>query len=66
LKPIVKKEEERFISKNIGVSMKILTDTKTGVQYLHYLCGYQGCLTVLLDTDGKPLVDNSYKTKEEE
>ena len=36
---------------------KIITDSKTGVQYLFAWDGYAGGITVLVDTDGKPLVD---------
>ena len=39
--------------------VKIYTDTKTGVQYLFAFEGYAGGLTVLLDADGKPLVDKT-------
>jgi len=35
----------------------ILRDKETGVQYLWVKSGYSGGLTVLLDADGKPLVD---------
>ena len=34
--------------------MKIITDLKTGVQYLFYGGGFAGGLTPLLDSDGKP------------
>lgn len=39
---------------------KIIVDTKTGVQYLMAHAGYAGGLTVLLDRDGKPLLDPRY------
>ena len=35
---------------------EILVDTKTGVNYLFHTAGYSGGLTVLLDSDGKPVV----------
>ena len=38
--------------------VKIITDSQTGVQYLFAFEGYAGGLTVLVDKDGKPLVDN--------
>lgn len=34
----------------------IITDTKTGVQYLAWKYGYGAGVCVLLDADGKPLV----------
>lgn len=37
---------------------KIITDTETGVQYLFVQSGYSGGLAVLIDKDGKPLIDN--------
>ena len=39
--------------------IKIITDTETGVQYLFAFEGYAGGLTVLLDKDGKPLVEKA-------
>ena len=39
---------------------RIIVDTETGVQYLMaYWCNAAG-LTVLLDADGKPLLDPRY------
>lgn len=52
------KKEERFIrvfSENFG-SETILVDKKTGVNYLFVQSGYAGGLTVLLNTDGTPVV----------
>ncbi len=43
-----------------GFSIRIITDTETGVQYLFAMSGYGGGLTALLDADGKPLVDPSH------
>lgn len=34
----------------------IVTDTRTGVQYLVWKCGYGGGVCVLVDADGKPLL----------
>lgn len=52
---------ERFENTGSDVdSIRIITDTETGVQYL-YVCdrrwgyGGMGGLTVLVDADGKPL-----------
>lgn len=41
-----------------GIVCKILTDTKTGVQYL-YVCdsSYGGAITPLLNADGTPYVE---------
>ena len=35
----------------------ILRDKKTGVHYLYVNWGYGGGLTVLLDENGKPVID---------
>lgn len=41
-----------------SVNAKIITDNETGVQYLFVSDGYgQGGLTVLVDADGKPLIE---------
>jgi hypothetical protein len=56
------KEKKRFLhSKAVGAlkGTRIITDTKTGVQYLFAYEGYAGGLTVLVDKDGKPLIDKS-------
>ncbi|MCL2859242.1 MAG: DUF6440 family protein [Oscillospiraceae bacterium] len=66
MKTIVEKDKERFIQKLIGGDLQILIDTKTGVQYLSCMTIYKGWATALLDVDGKPLIDNSYKTEEKE
>ena len=39
---------------------KIIVDKQTGVQYLFAKEGYAGGLTVLVDKDGKPLLDPRY------
>ena len=39
---------------------KVITDTETGVQYLFAYSGYAGGLALLVDKDGKPLVDKNY------
>lgn len=52
------KKEERFIrvhSENMGCE-QILVDKKTGVNYLFVQSGYAGGLTVLLNSDGRPVV----------
>lgn len=40
---------------------KIIRDNKTGVLYLVYQEGYGMGLTVMVDKDRKPLVDESFK-----
>ena len=58
---MAKKERRFVISSREGQmeGVKIITDSQTGVQYLFAFEGYAGGLTVLLDKDGKPLVDTS-------
>lgn len=51
----------RFEHTGSGIqSIRVITDTETGVQYLfvadHWDYAGQGGLTVLVDADGKPLV----------
>ena len=41
-------------------SEKILRDNETGVLYLVYQDGYGVSITVLVDKDGKPLVDEGF------
>jgi len=53
-------DEDRFlISKTKGAlkGTRVITDTKTGVQYLFVWDGYAGGLTLLVDKDGKPLIE---------
>lgn len=53
---------KRFICTEISggafeaIQTRVLVDTQTGVNYLWAGSGYAGGLTVLLDTDGKPVV----------
>ena len=52
----VETEEKRFKATHYRSSdLTIFTDTVTGVQYLHYNDMYGG-LTILVDADGKPLI----------
>ena len=56
-------KKRRFIVGNqegMLEGVKIITDSETGVQYLFAFEGYAGGLTVLVDKDGKPLVDTDY------
>ena len=51
-------KEKRFIkvySQGAG-STEILIDKETGVNYLFHSIGYAGGLTVLVDSEGKPVV----------
>ena len=60
-------KERRFImGKNEGSidGVKIITDSVTGVQYLFAYAGYAGGLTILVDQNGKPLVDENIKPAE--
>ena len=55
--------EKRFIISNKDGLMegtRIITDTETGVQYLLAHWTNIGGLTVLVDKDGKPLLDLKY------
>ncbi|MCL1885445.1 MAG: DUF6440 family protein [Dehalococcoidia bacterium] len=58
--------KNRFINGKKGVfdGTKIITDTKTGVQYLFAYSGYAGGLTLLVDKDGKPIVDHDAIVKD--
>lgn len=53
---------DRFIityEQGIIDRMKIIVDTKTGVNYLFSNSGYAGGLTVLLDEEGKPVISST-------
>ena len=55
-----KLDKDRFlIGRGQGVlkGIRIITDKKTGVQYLFAWDGYAGGLTLLVDKDGKPLIE---------
>ena len=41
--------------------VKIIRDNETGVQYLVHHAGYGSGMTVLVDQDGKPLLDKPDK-----
>ncbi len=59
MKPI---KSKRFICTEISggafdsPQIRVLVDRKTGVNYLWTDSGYAGGLTVLVDTEGKPIV----------
>lgn len=54
-------EEEKnkydFTSLLLETGITVITDKKTGVQYLFVKRGYGAGLTILVDEDGKPLLD---------
>ena len=53
-------DKNRFlISKRKGAlhGTRVITDTKTGVQYLFVYDAYAGGLALLVDKDGKPLIE---------
>lgn len=52
-------KDNRFIkvySQSMG-SIEIWIDKETGVNYLYRQSGYSGGLTVLLDSEGKPIIN---------
>lgn len=55
------KKTDRFIcaertSCGLASDCEVLIDRQTGVNYLFASSGYAGGLTVLVDTEGKPIV----------
>ena len=53
------KKDKRFVkiySQGGMMSVDILVDKETGVNYLFRQSGYGGGLTVLLDKEGKPVI----------
>ena len=55
--------ENRFTvtaKKGLMEGTKIIIDKETGVQYLFAYWGSAGGLTLLVDKDGKPLLDDRY------
>ena len=51
-------KEKRFVRiyKQGAGTVEILVDKETGVNYLYRSSGYGGGFTVLLDSEGKPVV----------
>ena len=49
------KRFEKIYTQGAG-STEIWVDKETGVNYLYHSSGYSGGLTVLVDSDGKPIV----------
>ena len=64
-----KKEEPRFVETKVpneGVYItRILVDTENGLQYLFVDSSEGGGLTVMVDEDGKPLINEAYRRKTE-
>ena len=57
------KKQRRFVISNKEGALEgtmIITDSETGVQYLFASAGYAGGLTLLVDKDGKPLLNREY------
>ena len=56
-----KKRFEKLDSHGLGFggTVEVIRDTQTGVCYLWRGSGYSGGLTVLVDADGKPVIDHS-------
>lgn len=40
---------------------KVIRDNETGVLYMSHIVGYAGGVTVMVDPQGKPLIDKEYK-----
>ena len=57
---MAKKGNERFVKvldeSGIITCSEVWVDTQTGVQYLYHASGNSGGLTVLVDTEGRPLL----------
>ena len=49
-------ESQRFAGLGFSTA-KVIEDTETGVQYLYVSFGRGGGVTVLVDQDGKPLLE---------
>ena len=53
------KKNDRFemvYRQGVVSTMEIWVDTEPGVNYLYRRDGNSGCMTVLLDKDGKPVI----------
>jgi len=58
---MAKKRFERIYTQGTLEVMKIIRDNETGVLYMAHQQGYGSGLTVMVDQNGKPLVDKEYK-----
>ena len=57
------KTDDRFeviYKQGVTKGQRILVDKETGVHYLYVFDGYGGGLTVLLDSEGKPVIRRRY------
>ncbi len=65
------KKEIRFVevlTEGNGISTprkSVVVDKETGVNYLWYHDGYAGGLTVLLDSEGKPVITKNINNTQE-
>ncbi|MCL2860004.1 MAG: DUF6440 family protein [Oscillospiraceae bacterium] len=59
------KYESRFKTNSVDKNVEIYTDKETGIQYLFVEKNWGCGLTVLLDRDGKPLIDKDLEIKEQ-
>ncbi|GIN73004.1 hypothetical protein J14TS2_34790 [Bacillus sp. J14TS2] len=55
-----KRFEEVYTQGKLKVT-KVIRDNETGVLYMLHQEGYGAGLTVMLDQEGKPLVDKDFK-----
>ena len=54
--------DEAVIFKNLKQRQDILVDKETGIQYIIISKGaYEQCVTVRLNSDGKPMIDKKWK-----
>ena len=58
---MAEKRFEEVYKQGVMGGLRILCDNETGVQYLLLQEGYGAGLTVLVDQDGKPLLDPAFK-----
>ena len=59
------KRFEKILKEGNGLfeEIEIWVDRETGVHYLWRKSGYAGGLTVLLDEEGKPVIDRGLREK---
>lgn len=55
-----KRFEEIYTQGKLKVT-KVIRDNETGVQYMLHQEGYGAGLTLMVDKEGKPLVDKDFK-----
>ena len=61
-------KDKRFVKTySQGINgVEIWVDKKTGVNYLYKSSGYSGGLTVLVDSEGKPIISSPSELAEEQ